>query len=129
MTSKLPDFLRPRKKLESLDDAVDYLNKLLSDDFEIDESNRVKFLRHILAYLSMGKVEVYSNEHPPPHFHVKGPNIDASFSIDNCELISGEVSSSQRRKIEAWHQESRHLLVDKWNRTRPSNCTVGPIAP
>ena len=39
--------------------------------------------KHLVERVNGVKIEIFSNEHPPPHFHVKSPNIDASFAIEN----------------------------------------------
>lgn len=71
------------------------------------------------------KIEIYPDEHPPPHFHVKSPNIDASFNIESCNLLKGEIEGRDKKKIEYWHKHAKPLLIEIWNSTRPTNCTVG----
>ncbi len=71
------------------------------------------------------KVEVYSDEHAPPHFHVKSPTIDASFAINDCKVLRGEVSGASLRTIRYWHQHAKPKLVEVWNSTRPGDCEVG----
>jgi hypothetical protein len=73
-------------------------------------------------------IQVLPREHPPPHFHVIGPGINASFSILDGTHLAGDLSSKQRKAVEFWYPRSRPLLVHTWNQTRPSNCPVGPIA-
>ena len=51
--------------------------------------------RHLVERKGNIKIEVYSNEHSPPHFHVKGSEINASFSIRDCELIDGSISRKE----------------------------------
>jgi hypothetical protein len=66
------------------------------------------------------EVVIYSNDHNPPHFHVKSKDlkIDAKFSIEKCELLSGEVSSKNQKKIIAFHQSPKgQLVMEKiWNK-------------
>ena len=92
------------------------------------EENGESFLieiKQLVARVYGLKIEVYSNEHPPPHFHVKSPNINASFDIESCSLLQGDLDSRDRKKIQFWHKHAKSLLIEAWNSTRPTNCTVG----
>ena len=71
------------------------------------------------------KIEIYPNEHPPPHFHVKSPNINASFSIESCTKLRGNINPKDLSKVKYWYKHSKSLLIDIWNSTRPTNCVVG----
>ena len=72
------------------------------------------------------KIEIYANEHPPPHFHVKTNNGSASFTISDCEFVDGDYFLSMRMKeVRNWHAKHKPTLVRVWNKTRPSDCPVG----
>ena len=66
------------------------------------------------------QVIIYSNDHNPPHFHVKTKNlnIDAKFKIEDCELISGEIASKDLKKIKAFYLSSKGKMVLEliWNK-------------
>lgn len=66
------------------------------------------------------EVVIYSNDHNPPHFHVKSKDmkIDAKFSIEKCELLSGEISSKNQKKVIAFYQSPKgQLVMEKiWNK-------------
>ncbi len=115
-------------ELDGLEEYAEWLEAILHNPCTVWEENGNEFLieiRQLVARVNGLKIEIYPNEHPPPHFHVKSPNIDASFSIDSCEQINGKVGSKELRKIQFWHRSAKQLLVDVWNETRPTNCTVG----
>ncbi|MGB0206132.1 MAG: DUF4160 domain-containing protein [Neptuniibacter sp.] len=115
-------------KLETLDDFAAWLEAILHNPCNACEADGEVFLieiKQLVARVNGLKIEVYSNEHPPPHFHVKSPNIDASSDIENCSLIEGHIGGRDRKKIEYWHKHAKSLLVESWNSTRPTNCTVG----
>lgn len=59
------------------------------------------------------EVIIHSRDHTPPHFHVKSKDmkIDAKFSIEKCELLSGEISSKNLKKINAFYQSTKGKLV------------------
>lgn len=52
-----------------------------------------------------------------PHFHVtkKNGSASASFAIDTCEEIAGEMPSKDIRKIQKWAAENQKLLMEIWN--------------
>jgi len=66
------------------------------------------------------QVIVYSNDHNPPHFHVKTKNlnINAKFKIEDCELISGEIGSKDLKKIKAFYLSPKGKMVLEliWNK-------------
>jgi hypothetical protein len=92
-----------------------------------EENGELIFLhnKHLVERLKGLKIEVYSNEHPPPHFHVKSPNVNASFDIKDCAILNGKISKADHLKVRYWHQFSKSRLIDAWNSTRPFNCVVG----
>ena len=72
------------------------------------------------------KIEVFSNEHPPPHFRVKYQGSTANYSIKDCTRINGggEVVRFENNIIK-WWKANKQKLIDTWNARRPSDCPVG----
>ncbi len=73
------------------------------------------------------KIEIYPKEHAPAHFHVKYNDLDASFEIESCELITGSISNKDCKIVQYWHKRAKNSLIEIWNNTRPANCPVGEI--
>jgi hypothetical protein len=116
------------KKLESFDDFTAWLEAILHNPCNVWEEDGESFLieiRQLVARVNGLKIEVYSNEHPPPHFHVKSPNVNASFDIKSCSFLEGDVDTRDKKKIQFWHKHAKPLLIEAWNSTRPTDCTVG----
>lgn len=116
------------EKLKSFDDFAAWLEAILNNPCNVWEENGEMFLieiKQLVAKVNGLKIEIYPDEHPPPHFHVKSPNIDASFNIENCNLLKGKIEDRDKKKIEYWHKHAKPLLIEIWNSTRPTNCTVG----
>ena len=114
-------------KLDSLDDFAAWLEAILHNPCTVWERDGEMVLieiRQVVARVKGLKIEIYSNEHPPPHFHVKSPNIDVSFDIENCDLLKGSIDSGDKKKIKFWHMHAKPLLIEAWDSTRPTNCTV-----
>jgi hypothetical protein len=59
------------------------------------------------------QIIIYSNDHTPPHFHVKTNDlrIDAKFKIENCELLSGSIGSKDLKKIRAFYLSPKGKIV------------------
>jgi len=115
-------------KLKSFDDFAAWLEAILNNPCNVWEENGEMFLievKQLVAKVNGLNIEIYPDDHPPPHFHVKSPNIDASFNIENCDLLKGKIEGSDKKKIEYWHKHAKPLLIEIWNSTRPTNCTVG----
>ncbi len=56
-----------------------------------------------------------SGKHNLPHIHVEYQDDEAVFSIEDANIISGNLPRKQKRLVQAWielHQES--LIID-WN--------------
>ena len=70
------------------------------------------------------KVEVFANEHPPPHFRVKCGGETANYRISDCHQLNGGLIKHQRT-IKQWHAKNRDRLIKKWNEARPTGCPVG----
>jgi hypothetical protein len=87
----------------------------------------MRFLpEHTVARVNGLKIEVFSNEHPPPHFRVIYQGETANYSIEDCEKLNGGLSKFDRN-IRKWHEKHKQDLVSAWNTSRPSNCPVGPV--
>jgi len=116
------------EKLETLEDFTAWLEAILHNPCNVWEDDGESFLieiKQLVAKVNGLKIEVYPNEHPPPHFHVKSPNVNASFDIENCLLLEGNVDTRDEKKIQFWHKQAKPLLINTWNSTRPTNCSVG----
>lgn len=72
------------------------------------------------------KVEIFANEHPPPHFRVKMQSSTANYRIADCKRMdgSGEVLRYEKT-IRKWWERHKIALIDTWNDRRPSDCPVG----
>jgi hypothetical protein len=77
-----------------------------------------------VARLDGLKIEVFANEHPPPHFRVSFQGETANYRIAECGQINGGLARFYRN-VRRWHAEHKQTLIDAWNRYRPTNCPVG----
>lgn len=117
-------------RLDTLDDWAMYLEAILHEACAVIEVAHGEFellgIKHFVDARYGMRLEVRSNEHPPPHFHITAPDIDASFRIDNSAVLHGQVSTADHNKIKLWHSQAKPLIIKAWNDTRPTDCKVGP---
>jgi hypothetical protein len=123
-------FLVNSAELEGFEEHVKWLESLLYESCSIVENangeKSINIDRQLVERVRGLKIEIYPNEHPPPHFHVKSKNINASFRIENCAQLKGQISPKDYEKVKYWHESSKKLLIEIWNSTRPTDCIVGP---
>jgi hypothetical protein len=70
------------------------------------------------------RVDIFADEHPPPHFRVQYAGQTANYRISDGAKINGGLDRFQRN-IHQWYLSNRDLLISKWNTMRPSDCPVG----
>ena len=71
------------------------------------------------------RVQVFSKEHPPPHFRVICSAGRNDFRISNCTPLHGNELGHFFHEIRQWHKTHKQDLIAAWNHTRPSDCPVG----
>jgi hypothetical protein len=65
------------------------------------------------------KIDVYSREHPPPHFHVLFAEFEELIVIETLETYIGYVPASQRKKVIKWAKTEKKLLKENFKRLNP----------
>lgn len=113
---------------KSLQASAEVLELLLSAGLGVWTDGRLYDTRQLVAKVNGLRIEVYAREHAPPHFHIKGGDVDATFSLIDGSWIDGRISGRERALVQWWYQRSRSVLVKAWNESRPSDCPVGPVA-
>jgi len=72
------------------------------------------------------RIEIFSNEHPPPHFRVACDRGSNAFRISDCTPLHGDALRRHFPQIREWHASHKQDLIDAWNESRPTDCPVGP---
>jgi len=65
------------------------------------------------------KIDVYSREHPPPHFHAIYVEYEELLLIETLETLAGYIPSSKRKKVIEWAKEKKELLLENFKRLNP----------
>jgi hypothetical protein len=61
------------------------------------------------------KIDVYSREHPPPHFHA----LYAEFEELIVETYAGKLPTIQRKKVIEWAKDKQDFLLENFKRLNP----------
>jgi hypothetical protein len=116
--------------LSGLAEALDYIFATTLDAYQENGQWVTEHGRTQVHRAGNFSIQIYANEHPPPHFHIRGNDINASFSIDNFSPMEGcdKLPKKALRLIQYFYESGgRAKLIDCWNRTRPFGCEVGEI--
>lgn len=103
------------------------LEQELAESFQmgpIVNGNLRKIEEQLVAQLNGLKIEIFANEHPPPHFRVRYAGETADYAIADCQQLSGGLSKWYKN-VKKWHQKNKDRLISVWNATRPTDCPVG----
>ena len=73
-------------------------------------------------------IQMYWDDHAPPHFHVRYGGYLATFGIESLQLLTGSLPRNAERLVLEWAAEHQTELRENWNLCR-SNLHPLPIAP
>ena len=104
-----------------LEDIATLLGRLISSDLSVWRDGKLSHTRARVGNISGLKIEVFPNDHDPPHFHVWGPGIDAKFSLNDCALLAGRIGRREEDLVR-WFFENggKPKLWGGWDRMHPS---------
>ena len=102
--------------------------KSLEDSFTQDQISEHADTRMIVKEevdrIGSVKISVLSNEHPPPHFRVSYHGETANYEISDCAKLNGDLDRFDGN-IQRWCIANKSVLIEAWNRNRPTDCPVG----
>lgn len=75
-----------------------------------------------LCTINSIKIDIYAQDHPPPHFHIRYAEYEALIEIKTLNVYAGSFPSSMPRKIITWAkgQGIQSFLLDNYMRLNPS---------
>lgn len=65
------------------------------------------------------KIDLYSREHPPPHFHALYAEFEELIEIETLDTYRGHLPITQRKKVTEWAREKRAFLMENFKRLNP----------
>lgn len=74
-------------------------------------------------------IQMFFNDHHPPHFHARYGSAKAIVSISDGSIISGELPPVATRLVRDWALARRAELEENWRRARshePLDKIAGP---
>lgn len=63
-------------------------------------------------------VRMFYNDHPPPHFHVRYGEFEATVDIETLEIIEGELPTRAFHLVREWAMMHREELMEDWRLCR-----------
>lgn len=72
-----------------------------------------------IKILDSVKIDIYSREHPPPHFHVIYAEHEELLDIQTLETLKGSVPAKQRKKVIDWAMNKKEFLIANFKRLNP----------
>jgi hypothetical protein len=71
-----------------------------------------------IAYFYGIAIQMFYNDHQPPHFHARYGDANAIVRISDGEIISGELPRTAARLVRDWTLARRGELEENWRRAR-----------
>jgi hypothetical protein len=59
-------------------------------------------------------IRMYFHDHAPPHVHVIAGELHAKVAIRTGEVIEGEITGRDLRRVRAWLARERAGLLELW---------------
>ena len=61
------------------------------------------------------KIQVFAQEHPPPHFHAVFAEHRAQIDIDSLRILKGRMPPAKLSAVISWAEPRRGALRRAWN--------------
>ncbi len=65
------------------------------------------------------KIDIYSREHPPPHFHAIYAEYEELIEIDTLKTFIGRIPNNTRKKVVDWAKDNKQILFENFKRLNP----------
>jgi hypothetical protein len=115
-------FRRAIADAPTLEQLADVLNDLRSAPVDVWEDGSLSFIRARAASVQGLSFDVYPKDHDPPHFHVRGPNLNAKFALSDCAHLGGRISGRDQRLVEWFFRSGgRQKLLEGWAQMHPAD--------
>ncbi|PKP01668.1 MAG: hypothetical protein CVU11_14560 [Bacteroidetes bacterium HGW-Bacteroidetes-6] len=98
---------------------IKFLEKVVNSG-RYDPELGLYFTKEQVAKYRNMKLEIYPNDHPPAHFHVKSrdKSIDAKFRLDSGEYMSGKITNQDKKAIFEYYNipQVNQRLFEIWEK-------------
>jgi hypothetical protein len=69
-----------------------------------------------IATIGNLKIQVFADDHNPPHFHAVTPDREALIRIADLTMLAGSLSGRELKAVIAWAATHTKELNDEWHR-------------
>lgn len=69
-----------------------------------------------IVVLGSVKVQIFGDDHAPPHFHIVTPDGEALVELTGLRVLQGKIRSRDAQKALKWARENHGVLKDAWDR-------------
>ncbi len=69
-----------------------------------------------LARIENLKIQMFADDHNPPHFHLVTPDHEALVQISDFQVLAGSIDRRDYEAAIAWAAENGNVLEDTWKR-------------
>lgn len=96
--------------LKEIPELALHIERVLRDDCRV-HGDRLMFVKVNVAKVEGLKIYINTNDHSPPHFHIKSnnPEIDCSILVEDCSIYreKKKIPSKCLQKLKIWfHDET-----------------------
>jgi hypothetical protein len=63
-------------------------------------------------------IRMYFNDHPPPHFHARYGEFEATIKIDDLAILEGHLPPRALELVKTWAAAHRAELAADWEHCR-----------
>ena len=69
------------------------------------------------AYITISgvKIQLFFQDHAPPHFHTSIAEYKAIVKIETSEILEGDIPRNKKKEILEWAKENKEVLMEIWN--------------
>ena len=63
-------------------------------------------------------IRMFFNDHPPPHFHARYGEFEATIAIETLDVMEGDLPGRALSLVREWGMIHREELREDWRRCR-----------
>ena len=60
------------------------------------------------------RILIYFDDHPPSHFHAEYGEYEAIFSIEDGQMLDGELPKTAKKLIKKWYKLQKERILKVW---------------
>jgi hypothetical protein len=74
-------------------------------------------------------IRMFYNDHPPPHFHARYGEFDATIDLATLEIVQGQLPGRGLSLVREWAMIHREELLEDWRLCRENTppATIDPL--